>query len=225
GAGRAGAARRRSHAARAAPGAGIAGDLTLLADAERSGVLEVRPQAVAFRHELARRAVEDALPTTRRMVLHERVLAVLLTQDAPDLSRVVHHAVRAGDDKVVVTYAPEAARAACAAGAQTQGAALYREALDRADLLTLDQRAELAEARSWALFHANRRRESLAVAEEAVALRERLGDVARLGHALASLALHQWSNLAPDAALASARRAVQLLEPSGDSMDLMFAQL
>ncbi|HEX3257520.1 MAG TPA: AAA family ATPase [Pseudonocardia sp.] len=203
----------------------LLGDLALLADGERSGVLEVRPQAVAFRHELARRAVEDALPTSRRMVLHERVLAVLLAQDAPDLSRVVHHAVRAGNDATVVAYAPEAARAACAAGAQTQGAALYREALDRADLLTLDQRAELAEARSWALFHANRRRESLAVAEEAVALRERLGDVARLGHALASLALQQWSNLAPDAALASARRAVELLEPSGDSVDLMFAQL
>ena len=60
----------------------LLGDLTVLAPAERRGVLEVRPDAVAFRHELARRAVQGSLPTSERMQLNGRVLAALLRRAA-----------------------------------------------------------------------------------------------------------------------------------------------
>jgi len=40
------------------------GGMATLAEAERHGVLDVRTDAVAFRHELARRAVEGSLPAT-----------------------------------------------------------------------------------------------------------------------------------------------------------------
>lgn len=55
-------------------------DLGVLAEAEQSGMLEVAPRSVRFRHELARRAVEGAVPVTRRMQLNAAVLAVLLAQ-------------------------------------------------------------------------------------------------------------------------------------------------
>jgi len=100
----------------------LLGDVTVLGEAERSGMLEVRSRAVAFRHELARRAVEDSLPTSERMRCNGRVLAALLERAEPDLARVVHHAVQAGDDTAVVTHAPEAARRAVQAGAQRQAA-------------------------------------------------------------------------------------------------------
>ena len=50
----------------------LLGDVTLLADAEQIGVLEVRPDAVAFRHELARRAVEGTLPRSVQIELNAR---------------------------------------------------------------------------------------------------------------------------------------------------------
>ena len=81
-------------------------DLTVIAAAEQLGMLEVRADAVAFRHELARRAVEGALPRTVRLQLNARVLAALLSVERPDLSRVVHHAVEAGDDEAVVAHGP-----------------------------------------------------------------------------------------------------------------------
>src|SRR5689334_361542 len=47
----------------------LLGDLSLLAEAETAGVVEVRPGSVCFRHELARRAVEHSLPVSIRMHL------------------------------------------------------------------------------------------------------------------------------------------------------------
>jgi len=194
----------------------LLGDVTVLADAEQIGVLEVRPDAVAFRHELARRAVEGNLPRSVQIELNARVLAALRDRDGVDLARIVHHAVAAGDDVAVVAHAPEAARRACAAGAQDQGAMLYRAALARRELLAPADEATLAEEDAWAEFHANHRQHGLAAAEHAVELRERLGDDGALGRALATLALQQWTNMQPDSALGSASRAVDLLRPGGD---------
>jgi hypothetical protein len=73
----------------------LMGDLSVLADAERAGMLEVHPGAVTFRHGLARRALDDALPASRRIVLHAAVLRSLLESEQLDLTRVVHHAVAA----------------------------------------------------------------------------------------------------------------------------------
>ena len=44
----------------------LIGDVAPIADAERAGVLEVGTDAVAFRHELARRAVAASLPVSRQ---------------------------------------------------------------------------------------------------------------------------------------------------------------
>ena len=72
-------------------------DLTPIADAERAGVLVVRPDGTAFRHELARRAVAASLPASVRIELNARVLrALLAAPTTPDPARVLHHAVEAG---------------------------------------------------------------------------------------------------------------------------------
>jgi DNA-binding CsgD family transcriptional regulator len=192
-------------------------ELGVLGEAEQRGIVEVRADAVSFRHELARHAVVGSCPASQRMRLNERVLAALLAQDELDLARVVHHAIEAADDATVVAHAPAAARRAVLVGAQSQAAALYGQALCRGELLSREDRAEIAEAYSWSLFHSDRRREALNAAEEAVRLREDLGDDAALGQALACLSVQQWSGLQAAAALASSERAARLLELSGDS--------
>ena len=196
----------------------LLGELTVLGEAERRAIVQVGGDTVGFRHELARQAVVHACPTSERMRLNQRVLAALRTQDEPDLARVVHHAVEAGDDAAVVAHAPAAARRAIGAGAQGQAAALYEQTLRRRELLSTEEQAALAEALAWALFHSDRRREALRAAEQAVSLREGLGDEAALGQALACLSVQQWSALRTGAALASSERAASLLEHVGDSI-------
>ena len=182
--------------------------------AEQLGVLEVRADALAFRHELARHAVEGAMTATDRLRYHERVVAALRAQPDPDPARIVHHAAKAGDDDAVAAYAPSAARTAASAGAQTQAAALYEEALRRRTLLRAEQQAELYEARAWTLFHVNRRGDAVRAARAAVDLRERLDDTAALGKALSCLSLQQWSDLQPAAAQVSIERRCGCSNPA-----------
>ena len=78
-----------------------------------AGILLSSYGAVRFRHELARRAVEEALPGTRRTALHRRVLEALAAAGA-EPSRLVHHAVAVGDAAAVARYGTAAAREAAA---------------------------------------------------------------------------------------------------------------
>lgn len=201
----------------------LLGELAVLGEAERSGMLEVRDHAVAFRHELARRAVEDSLPASERMRCNERVLAALLERAEPDLARVVHHAVHAGDDRAVLAHAPEAARRAVRAGAQRQAASHYEQVLRRADLLDVDDHAAIAEAYAWTQYHCDCPQQGVAAGREAVRLREAAGDAPALAMALASLSVLQWADMRIPEALASGERAVALLETRGDSPQRVYA--
>ncbi|HET6549370.1 MAG TPA: AAA family ATPase, partial [Solirubrobacter sp.] len=94
-----------------------------------AGLLTRRGGALSFRHDLARRAVEDAISPARRRELDRRVLAALEAAGGVDPARIVHHARRADDDDAVRRLAPRAARAAAAAGGHQQALEHWEAAL------------------------------------------------------------------------------------------------
>ncbi len=189
----------------------LVGELTVLSEAERRGVLEVRPDALAFRHELARRAVEDSLPASERMRAHARVLEVLTARDDPDLPRVLHHAVAAGDQERVVELAPRAAARAAQAGSPAQEITYCRLLLEREHLLGAAETAGVRQQLATALWMVDEPAESLEHAQAAVRIREELGDVAALGEALFVLGPSQWTLTRTEESLAGMARAVELL--------------
>jgi DNA-binding CsgD family transcriptional regulator/tetratricopeptide (TPR) repeat protein len=201
----------------------LLGDLSTVEVAEQMGMLEVRPDAIAFRHELARRAVEGSLPVVARLGLNARVLAALLATQDPDPSRVIHHAVEAGDDAAVVAHAPSAAAMANRAGAHAQEVEFYEHALRRRHLLAARDQAAVLQACALALFVLNRPAAALEAGTAAVRLREELGEPGPLGEALVALAPIQWALTRPQECLATAARAVGLLEPDGDSARRVWA--
>ena len=75
----------------------LGGSLDVLDEAERAGVIRISADGLAFRHELARRALAARLPRIRLGLLNQAVVRALLAAPVPDLDRVVHHAVEAGD--------------------------------------------------------------------------------------------------------------------------------
>jgi DNA-binding CsgD family transcriptional regulator/tetratricopeptide (TPR) repeat protein len=200
-------------------------DLAPVAEAERAGVVEVRRDLVAFRHELARRAVAESLPASVRLELNADVLRALLGRKDCDPFRVLHHAVEAGDDDAVITHGPVAAREATRVGAHRQAAACYAEVLARGDRLTTARRAALGEAYSWALSNSNQLYFAVAAAATAADLWQADGDDLRLVRALVNLSRQQWLTERTAAARASAERAFELARPLGDSYQNALATL
>ena len=123
----------------------VAGGLAALVAAEERGLLTVSPASVAFRHELARRAVADSVAVARRVALHRRVLQALVGRGDADLSRIVHHAAQAGDTDAIVGYGPAAARDAAAVGAHREAVAHYRLVVRHRERFAPAELAELLE--------------------------------------------------------------------------------
>ena len=192
-------------------------DLAPVAEAERAGVVELRGDVVAFRHELARRAVVESLPTSVRLDLNAEVLRALLSRPDCDPFRILHHAVEAGDDAAVITHGPAAAQEATRVGAHSQAAACYAQILARGNGLATAQRAALGEAYAWALSSSNQLHAAAAAATTAADLWQQDGDDRRLVRALATLSRQQWLTERTAAARASAERALELARPLGDS--------
>ena len=87
-------------------------------------MLNAEREGVAFRHELARLAVEESLPLNRRTTLHRKALAALAAPPVgvPDLARLAHHAEAARDAEAVLRFAPGAAERAASLGAHARRA-------------------------------------------------------------------------------------------------------
>jgi DNA-binding CsgD family transcriptional regulator/tetratricopeptide (TPR) repeat protein len=191
---------------------GLVGDLAPVEAAERAGVLEVRGSVVGFRHELARRAVVQSLPAIQRIQLNAEVLDVLLGREDSDPFRILHHAVEAGDDGVVVTHGLVAARSASRMGAHRQAAACYDQVLARGGLLEPAHRARVGEAYAWALSNSNQLHPAAGAASRAVDGWEEVGDNVHLVRALVTLSRQQWLTERTAASRISATRALDLTE-------------
>ena len=94
-----------------------------------SGMLRADRDAIAFRHEIARVAVEEALSPIERRRLHRRALTALAAAANPDLARLAHHAEAAGDAEAVLRYAPAAGERAAKLGSHREAAAQFARAL------------------------------------------------------------------------------------------------
>jgi DNA-binding CsgD family transcriptional regulator/tetratricopeptide (TPR) repeat protein len=194
-------------------------DLEALDEAERSGILLVRADGLAFRHELARRAVEARLPRIRLRLLNRAVVEALLAGPDPDLDRIVHHAVEAGDGEVIAAHAPAAGRAAARVGSHRQALDHFAVALRHADRLDPAAHARLVDDYAWELYNAHRFGDALVLGAEAVRRYEALDDPVALGEALVRLSRHRYMAGETEEAQRAAERAVALLRGSDAPAD------
>ncbi|MGL4176399.1 MAG: ATP-binding protein [Dermatophilaceae bacterium] len=162
----------------------LGNDTVALADAEVHGLVTAVDGVLRFRHEMIRRAIERDLPGIGRQAANSRVLAALLTLDGIDPGRLVHHAVAAYDVEVLVEHAPRAAREAAAAGSRRQALAHFAVAIQHADRLSLTDRADLVDDFAWELHNSHRFEDAVRHGQEAVRLRERIGDPVALSRTL-----------------------------------------
>jgi DNA-binding CsgD family transcriptional regulator/tetratricopeptide (TPR) repeat protein len=208
----------------------IGGDsIATLGECLASGMLRLEDHAVAFRHELARLAVEESIDPYRRVELHRAALKELRSRPGGvvDPARLAHHADASGDAAAVLELAPAAAEQAAAVGAHREAAAQYARALRFAADLPEEPRAELLHHYAYARYLIGEFDAAVAAEQEAVECFRRAGDRRSEGDALRSLSrlLRYVGRI--DEAMAVAREAVAILEsqPPGRELALAYANL
>jgi len=194
-----------------------------------AGMLRERPGGIEFRHELARLAIEQAVPPGRRTDLHRRTLAALLARPfaSHNATRLAHHAEGAGDAAAVLTHARPAAEWAAALGAHHTAAAQYDRALRFAGGLAAAELAELLDRHSYECYLTSRHSDAVASRRRALDHWIALGDRRRQGDALRWLSRLSWFVGDQGETERYGRMAVNVLEalPPGPELAMAYSNL
>ena len=201
------------------------GTLDALDECLASGMLRSERHAIAFRHELARMAIEDSVNPHRRVALHRAALKALRRppEGVMDHARLAHHAEAARDVAAVLELAPAAGERAAAVGAHREAAAQYGRALRHAGGLPASARGELLERRSFECYLSGEQDHAIAALEEALDCHRRSGDVRGEGRCLCALSARRWCAGDPAGATAAVHDAVTVFERLGPGPELAAA--
>ena len=205
------------------------GSLAGLDECLGSGMLRAEGDGVAFRHELARLAVQESIAPDRGVGLHRRAVAALAEPaiGRPDLARLAHHAEAAGDGGVVLRFAPAAAEHAASVGARREALNQYARALRFADGIEPQARAELLERFADEGYLTDMGEQAVAALDEALLINRARGDLLRLGTVLSKRSRLVACMGRPTEARDAAREAVRLLEqlPPGRELARAYAAI
>jgi tetratricopeptide (TPR) repeat protein len=157
-----------------------------------SGLLAEDGGWLRFRHEIARLAVEQAIPAHRRAAVHAQILAALTSLGCEDHARMAFHAEGAGDKAGVLHYAPRAARQAAELGSHREAAAQFERALRWTADAGPAVAAALYGGLAYELMLVGRFKGAVEAGEQALGLWRQAGDRVREGGTLRVLAT-RWS--------------------------------
>lgn len=194
-----------------------------LAECVSNGLLEDFGDGYAFRHEIARTAIEMALTPSKRREYNERALAALRENPQVATARLVHHAVDAQNLDVVRELAPAAAREASRVGAHRDAVGYYEVALRYADMLPAENRAKLYEGHAFECHLIGRVEAAMEAQGQARQLRQALGDQVKEGDGLRCLSRFAYLLGDREAADRFGAQAVELLETAPDGPELAMA--
>jgi DNA-binding CsgD family transcriptional regulator len=208
----------------------VNGAAAVLQECLSVGMVALPGGALAFRHELARRAAEEQLSAPQQRALHACILEGLLEHAGGvlphadiSLARVVHHADQAGDGAAVLRYAPLAADRAAALRSHREAAAHYATALHYAGSLPGEQRAELFERRAYECYLTEQIPAAILARQSALELRREAGDGLKEGDNLRWLSRLHWFNGSKAESDSHAKQAIACLDALPPGRELAMA--
>lgn len=202
----------------------VLGDVTdAIAECEEARILELVGDALRFRHELAREAVQEDLPAITRRRLNGACLAAC-ERLGFDLSLCAHHAREAEDAEAIIRILPEAARRASGMESHTEALATLRALEPYLNRMTPDQLADHYDHWAYEEYLASSLR--LDLIDEAIAIRRDLGDSAALANSLLIASRIAWVGAKRNRAVEYAEEAADVLgEVGGEDQAMPFSVL
>jgi DNA-binding CsgD family transcriptional regulator/tetratricopeptide (TPR) repeat protein len=187
------------------------------------GMLRIDREFLRFRHELARRAIEDSVSPTNRRNLHQKVVELLVSNPNARTSEIAHHAELAGNVAILLEYARRAGEDAARKGAAREAAAhfaamlRYRHELGPdLTVATLEQHAE----QSYLMGAADL---AVTLMTEAAEMRRAQRNDLGLGRDLTRLSRYSWICGSRTNAERFVAEAIAVLEKAGPSPELASA--
>ncbi len=212
---------------------------TAIDECVAAGLLVGRHATLSFRHELARQAVLESIPETRRARTHGAILHELETRlgivsahggaselpAPPDsaLAVLAHHAFMAGDSSAILRYAPAAGRLAMRLNAYREARIQFSRALPYANRLGAHEHSELMDLHSIACNVTGYMEECVASRRAAADLLNDEEDAERKSHILCRLTWTLCTMLRDDEATTTFQEALALLRDREDSPARAFA--
>ena len=187
------------------------------------GMIRDDDGAISFRHELARRALEDSVAPSRQQSVHAKVLAVLSQRTEVSSARLAHHAERARSTKDVRRFATAAAEQAAAVGSHRESASHYRLALQYSSDVPAEQRAHLHEQHAYECYLTDQIEHAVEGRLAALAIWRESGARAKEGDTLRWLSRLSWFIGHGDDAERYAAEAVTVLSTLPPGRELAMA--
>jgi DNA-binding CsgD family transcriptional regulator/tetratricopeptide (TPR) repeat protein len=168
-------------------------DEAAIEDCMSIGMVRSDDGALAFRHELARRAFEDSISQSHRQLLHAKVFAALSARPHISAARLAHHAAGANNAAAVLQFAPLAAKQAASVGSHREAVSQYQVALLYAQNMAQDERARLYERLSYECQLTAQHEQAIEARRAALEIWRASGARMREGDALQWLSRLSWA--------------------------------
>lgn len=187
------------------------------------GMLRIDGDALKFRHELARRAIETSLPPSSVRGLHQKVVDMLQATSDARASEISHHAELAGNTAALVKYGRLAGDEAARAGAAREAAAHFAAMLKHRDVLGPELTVETLEKHAEQSYLMGAPAVAVESMTEAAEMRRASGDLVALGRDLTRLTRYCWICGRRSDAERFVAEAIAVLEEHGETPELAWA--
>ncbi|MEO8415759.1 MAG: AAA family ATPase [Ginsengibacter sp.] len=157
-------------------------------------ILVVKNDRIQFKHELYRRTIENSLSPFKRVALHKNLLELFLTafEETGEIERIVHHAKNASENKLVLQYAPIAAKQAASVGSHLEAAKLFFTAIEYYDKKDTEKLVKLFEEYAYECYLTNQVNDAIIYQAKALKIRKDKNELEEIGNGLSFLSKLWW---------------------------------
>jgi DNA-binding CsgD family transcriptional regulator/tetratricopeptide (TPR) repeat protein len=192
-----------------------------------SGIIYYENNRVLFKHELTRLAVEGSLSLSKKLLFNEKVLQIFLKQEKINnyLARIIHHAEQSHNKKVIIKYAPIAAKQASKLGAHLLAANHYKNVLRFADELSIQNQLDFYESKSYECYLNGKVKEGIEDGVIVLNLLKKFPDPIREGENYRRISRMLWYDCNDEKAEQFVDNAIEILEklPPGKELAMAYS--